>query len=50
MKAIDVFKVALNYELSWGERKKLQIYFDGKLSIEGLRLHNQDVIVIMSHI
>ena len=36
MKAIDVFRVALRYELSWGERKKLQIYFDGKLSIEGL--------------
>lgn len=36
MKAIDVFRVALNYELSWNVPKKLQIYFDGKLSVEGL--------------
>jgi hypothetical protein len=36
MKAIDVFRVALTYELSWNAPKKLKIYFDEKLSVEGL--------------
>lgn len=36
MKAIDVFRVALNYQLAWKSNPKMQIYFDGKLSVEGL--------------
>lgn len=36
MKAIDVFRIALEYELSWESPKKLEMYFDGKLSVEGL--------------
>ena len=36
MKAIDTFRVALSYELAWEAPKKLQMYFDEKLSVEGL--------------
>lgn len=36
MQAIDLFRVALNYELLWNSPKKLRIYFDEKLSVEGL--------------
>ena len=36
MKAIDIFRIALRYELAWAAPKKLKMYFDEKLSVEGL--------------
>ncbi len=36
MKAIDVFRVALKLELSFLKPKSLKMYFDDKLTVEGL--------------
>ena len=35
MRAIDVFKIALRYVLSWDEARPMEVYFDGKLCIRG---------------
>ncbi len=36
MKAIDVFRVALKLELSFDKPKKMEMFFDDKLTVEGL--------------
>lgn len=36
MKAIDVFRVALKLELSFDKPKSMKMYFDEKLTVEGL--------------
>ena len=36
MKAIDVFRVALNLELSFEKPKNMKMYFDNKLTVTGL--------------
>jgi hypothetical protein len=36
MKAIELMRIALKYEIEWQHAKKLEIYFDDVLSIQGL--------------
>src|SRR5690348_17010952 len=36
MKAVAIFNLAAKYVKSWDAPKRLEIYFDGKLCIEGL--------------
>jgi hypothetical protein len=36
LEAIEIFRLAANYRLSWDSPRKMEIRFDDKLSIEGL--------------
>lgn len=35
MQTVDIFRYALRLHLAWDEPRKMEIYFDGKLQIEG---------------